>query len=245
MSFPLNRISQDHRSYNMCLLSFFSLFVCQTSLFFTSVTFSEFFYQSNLFSCYFYSGKVHFGQEILLKIFNFLKELQLHPDQEVTDEGQRFVCMLFILFGEVHRFAKARQWALNAVDSDIALTPNVSLIKLFRDWKGVVKNRNKLYVSMWEERKMLFNYKERYEHQAGYVNPYESVVRVVKEACVGKEQEHHRAKLCFWSIPTAELDLSFLLGGSFCWLSITKSSAARQLYGKAGSMMHHGQMKQR
>ncbi|VAH35504.1 unnamed protein product [Triticum turgidum subsp. durum] len=76
--------------------------------------------------------KVQFGQGILLKIVDFLKDLQRHPDQEMTDLGQRYVCTLFLLFGEAQRFAKARQWVLDAVDSPIALT----------NLYGVVKDRN-------------------------------------------------------------------------------------------------------
>lgn len=157
--------------------------------------------------------KVQFGQGILLKIVNFLKDLQLHPEQEMTDLGQRYVCTLFILFGEAQRFAKAKQWVLNAIDSPIALTPKAPLTKLFRDWSGLSKTGMELYVAMWEERNLLFKYKDRFEHQAGYVNPYESLVKIAKEACIRKELEHHAANLCFRSRPTSEVDLSLLLGG--------------------------------
>jgi hypothetical protein len=181
-----------------------------------------------------YSGKVQFGQGILLKIFNFLKELQLHPNQEVTDEGQRFVCTLFILFGEAQRFAKARKWVIDAVDCDIALTPSAPLAKLFRDWKGLSKTGMRLYVALWEERELLFKYKERYEHQAGYVNPYESVVKEAKEACIDKEQEHSRANLCFRARPTAEVDLSFLLGGELLLVKHDEEFSCKALIREGG-----------
>lgn len=75
--------------------------------------------------------------------------MQLHPDQEITDEGQRLVCTLFVLFGEAQRFAKARKWVIDAVASDIALTLSPPLAKLFRDWKGMSKTGMRLYVALY------------------------------------------------------------------------------------------------
>lgn len=151
--------------------------------------------------------------------------MQLHPDQEITDEGQRLVCTLFVLFGEAQRFAKARKWVIDAVASDIALTLSPPLAKLFRDWKGMSKTGMRLYVALYEERNLFIKYKERYGSQVDYFNPYEDVVKEAKEACIDKEREHHRANLCFRTRPTAEVDLSFLLGGEL--LLDTKNSLAR------------------
>ena len=181
-----------------------------------------------------YSGNVQFGKGILRRIFNFFKDLQLNPNQEVTDEGQRFVCTVFILFGEAQRFAKARQWVIDAIDRDIAQTPSAPLIKLFNDWKGLSKTGMKLYVALWEERNLLFKYKERYEKQAGYINPYERVVKLANEACASKEQEHRKANLCFRRRPTAEIDLSLLLGGEILLVKHDEEFGCKALIQEGG-----------
>lgn len=178
--------------------------------------------------------KVQFGHGILLRIFKFLKQLQEVPEQEVTDEGQRFICTLFVLFGEAQRFSKARQWVINAVASDIALTPDAPLIKLFRDWRGLSKTGMKLYVAMWEERNLFIKYKERYERQAGYVNPYERVVKAAKQACAQKEQEHRKAGLSFRSRPTADVELSFLLGGELLLVKHDEEFCSKALIREGG-----------
>ncbi|XP_037488276.1 uncharacterized protein LOC119366614 isoform X1 [Triticum dicoccoides] len=179
-------------------------------------------------------GKVQFGKGILGRIFNFFKDLQLHPNREITDDGQRFVCTVFILFGEAQRFTKARQWVIDATDRDIAQTPNAPLIKLFNDWKGLSKTGMKLYVALWEERNLLFKYKDRYEKQAGYINPYEHVVKLANEACASKEREHRRANLCFRQRPTAEIDLSLLLGGEILLVKHDEEFGCKALIREGG-----------